>query len=362
MRLVVTLVRRNTLKPMESPKDKRDPDEPESQAQGSEKLPERVGEAASERQPASSHPPADASETALIRPTALQLYLSKIGRYPVLSPEEEHKLAVQYLEEDDREAAYKLVTSNLRLVVKIALEFQRTWMNNLLDLIQEGNVGLMQAVKKFDPYRGIRLSSYASFWIKAYILKFILDNWRLVKIGKTQAERKLFYNLYKEKEKLHQLGYDPGPKLIAQRLNVKEEEVIRMDQRLGSWEVSLEKPIKEDASSKSIRDLLPGTTTPQDERLGDEQLRTLVEEKLQLQFGGRGIHAGCGVIMKRPPAHLLTRIDQIEKPVGIGVHLPDYVAGVDVESDIAGELIVGAHGPHGFGTVVDLQRLPPPRA
>ena len=281
MRLVVTLVRRNTLKPMESPKDKRDPDEPESQAQGSEKLPERVGEAASERQPATSHPPADASETALVRPTALQLYLSKIGRYPVLSPEEEHMLAVQYQEEGDREAAYKLVTSNLRLVVKIALEFQRTWMNNLLDLIQEGNVGLMQAVKKFDPYRGIRLSSYASFWIKAYILKFILDNWRLVKIGKTQAERKLFYNLYKEKERLHQLGYDPGPKLIAQRLNVKEEEVIRMDQRLGSWEVSLEKPIKEDASSKSIRDLLPGTTKPPDERLGDEQLRTLVGEKLQ---------------------------------------------------------------------------------
>jgi len=264
---------------MESPKDKREPDEPESQ--GSERPPEFVEEASPDRQKGTPDLPPDPSETALIRPTALQLYLSKIGRYPILSPEEEHKLAVQYLEEDDREAAYKLVTSNLRLVVKIAMEFQRTWMNNLLDLIQEGNVGLMQAVKKFDPYRGIRLSSYASFWIKAYILKFILDNWRLVKIGKTQAERKLFYNLYKEKEKLHQLGYDPGPKLIAQRLNVKEEEVIRMDQRLGSWEVSLEKPIKEDASSKSVRDLLPGTTKPQDERLADEQLRTLIGEKLR---------------------------------------------------------------------------------
>jgi RNA polymerase sigma-32 factor len=264
---------------MESPKDKREPDEPESR--GSAKPPESVEEASSPRQQGTPDLPPDAPETALIRPTALQLYLSKIGRYPILSPEEEHKLAVQYLEEDDREAAYKLVTSNLRLVVKIAMEFQRTWMNNLLDLIQEGNVGLMQAVKKFDPYREIRLSSYASFWIKAYILKFILDNWRLVKIGKTQAERKLFYNLYKEKEKLLQLGYDPGPKLIAQRLNVKEEEVIRMDQRLGSWEVSLEKPIKEDASSKSVRDLLPGTTKPQDERLGDEQLRTIIGEKLQ---------------------------------------------------------------------------------
>ncbi len=234
-----------------------------------------------QKRKAASGVPSEGPDTALIRPSALQLYLSKIGRYPILSPEEEHELALRYHEEGDSEAAYRLVTSNLRLVVKIALEFQRTWMNNLLDLIQEGNIGLMQAVKKFDPYRGIRLSSYASFWIKAYILKFILDNWRLVKIGKTQAERKLFYNLYKEKEKLHRLGYDPGPKLIAQRLNVKEEEVIKMDQRLGSWEVSLEKPLQDDASSKSIRDLLPGPVKPPDERIGDDQLRSLIGRKLQ---------------------------------------------------------------------------------
>ena len=264
---------------MESPKDKREPDEPESQS--SQSLPELHDEESSNGQKRAPDLASGQSETALIRPTTLQLYLAKIGRYPILSPEEEHRLAIQYHEEDDREAAYQLVTSNLRLVVKIALEFQRTWMNNLLDLIQEGNVGLMQAVKKFDPYRGIRLSSYASFWLKAYILKFIRDNWRLVKIGKTQAERKLFYNLYKEKERLHQLGYDPGPKLIAQRLNVKEEDVIKMDQRLGSWEVSLEKPIKEDSSSKSIRDLLPGTTKPVDERLGDEQLQSIIRQKLR---------------------------------------------------------------------------------
>jgi len=263
---------------MESTRDKREPGEPEPEI----KLPELVDEASPQSQESAPETSTDDRETALVRPSALQLYLSKIGKYAILTPEEEHKLAVAYLEEDDREAAYKLVTSNLRLVVKIALEFQRTWMNNLLDLIQEGNIGLMQAVKKFDPYRGIRLSSYASFWIKAYILKFILDNWRLVKIGKTQAERKLFYNLYKEKERLHQLGYDPGPKLIAQRLNVKEEDVIKMDQRLGSWEVSLEKPIKDDSSSsRSVRDLLPGPTKPADERLGDNQLRSLIGEKLQ---------------------------------------------------------------------------------
>jgi RNA polymerase sigma-32 factor len=220
------------------------------------------------------------AEAALVRPSTLQLYLSRIRQIPLLTPEEEHALAVKYYEEGDRDAAYRLVTANLRLVFKIALEFQRTWMNNLLDLIQEGNVGLMQAVKKFDPYKDTRLSSYASFWIKAYILKFILDNWRLVKIGKTQAERKLFFNLYKEKERLNRLGYDPGPKLIAERLNVKEEEVIKMDQRLGSWELSLEKPITDENSSSTMRDLLPAPLEPADESLADRQIRGLVQEKL----------------------------------------------------------------------------------
>jgi RNA polymerase sigma-32 factor len=154
-------------------------------------------------------------------------------------------------------------------------------MHNLLDLIQEGNVGLMQAVKKFDPYRGTRLSSYASYWIKAYILKFILDNWRLVKIGKTQAERKLFFNLYKERERLSRLGFDPGPKLIAQALNVREDEVIKMDQRLGSWEVSLEKPLKDDPSAPAARDLLPAATEPVDVQLGDAEIRRLVSEKIR---------------------------------------------------------------------------------
>jgi RNA polymerase sigma-32 factor len=217
---------------------------------------------------------------ALIRPSTLQLYLSQVSRFPLLTPEEEYELALRYYEKGDREAAYTLVTSNLRIVVKTALEFQRTWMHNLLDLIQEGNLGLMQAVKKFNPYKGIRLTSYASFWIKAYILKFILDNWRLVKIGKTQAERKLFYNLYKEKERLHQLGYDPGPKLIADNLQVSESDVIQMDQRLGSWEISLEKPLRED-SSFTPKDLLPAHAQSVDEVLGDEELRRMVREKLQ---------------------------------------------------------------------------------
>ena len=126
-------------------------------------------------------------DTAVTPLDPLQKYLAEIRQHPLLTKEEEYQLAVNYRESKDKDAAYKLVTGNLRLVVKIALEFHRAWVMNLLDLIQEGNIGLMQAVKKFDPYQGVRLSSYASFWIRAYILRFILDNWRLVKIGTTQA-------------------------------------------------------------------------------------------------------------------------------------------------------------------------------
>ncbi len=140
-----------------------------------------------------------------------RLYLDEIKRYPLLSREDEMDLAIRYREKGDIEAAYKLITANLRLVVKIAMDFQRYWMQNLMDLIQEGNVGLMQAVKKFDPYRGYKFSYYASFWIKAYIIKFIMDNWKLVKIGTTQAQRKLFFNLRKEKERLEAQGIEASP-------------------------------------------------------------------------------------------------------------------------------------------------------
>jgi RNA polymerase sigma-32 factor len=180
----------------------------------------------------------------------LQRYLWEIGQYQLLSKEEEKELALRVMEHQDREAAYRLTTANLRLVVKIAMEFQRVWMQNLLDLIQEGNIGLMQAVRKFDPYKGVRFSYYASFWIKAYILKFIMDNWRLVKIGTTQAQRKLFFRLKKEKQKLISEGFDPKPKLLSQRLGVTEQEVTDMDQRLNGWEISLDAPIKEGSDNE----------------------------------------------------------------------------------------------------------------
>ncbi len=209
----------------------------------------------------------------------LKHYLMEIKRYPLLTREEEQRLAIRYKEKGDMEAAYRLITSNLRLVVKIALSFQRHWMRNLMDLIQEGNIGLMQAVKKFDPYRGYKLSYYASFWIKAYIIKFIMDNWKLVKIGTTQAQRKLFFNLRKEKERLLSMGFEPGPKLLAERLDVKESEVIEMDQRLGSWEVSLDAPIKEDSESDH-QSFIPSDDVAADEQLADFERGEILKEKL----------------------------------------------------------------------------------
>jgi RNA polymerase sigma-32 factor len=188
-------------------------------------------------------------------------YLAEISRYPLLTPEEEAKITREYYKTRDPALASRIVTSNLRLVVKIALDFQKFWMQNFLDLIQEGNVGLMHAAKKFDPYKGVKFSYYASFWIKAYIMKFIMDNWRLVKIGTTQAQRKLFYNLNKEKERIKALGYDPTPKRISESLNVREQDVINMDRRMGSWEVSLNAPVRDDSDDKYIDFLDSGETS-----------------------------------------------------------------------------------------------------
>ena len=188
--------------------------------------------------------------------TGLQRYLQEISQFPLLSKEETEELAVRYKETGDAEAAYKLVSSNLRLVVKVAMDFQKYWMQNFLDLIQEGNVGLVQAAKKFDPYREVKFSYYAAYWIRAYILKFIMDNWRMVKIGTTQAQRKLFFSLNKERKLLESQGFKPSTKLLAQRLNVKETEVIEMSQRMDNWDMSLESPVREDSNDEQ-KDFIP---------------------------------------------------------------------------------------------------------
>ena len=178
---------------------------------------------------------------------ALRIYLRQVGNYPTMSAEEEFELARKFRDEGNQDAAFMLITSNLRLVVKIAMEFQRKWMKNVLDLIQEGNVGLMKALKKFDPDKGIKFSYYASFWIRAYILKFIMDNWRMVKVGTTQAQRKLFYNLSKEKQRLESMGITADADAISQNLQVSETDVVEMGQRLGQHDLSLDMPYNEDS-------------------------------------------------------------------------------------------------------------------
>ena len=215
----------------------------------------------------------------LVKYDPLQRYLAEIGGYRLLSREEEIELGKRIQEGSDPEAAYTLVTSNLRLVVKIALEFQRIWMQNLLDLIQEGNIGLMQAVKKFDTYKNVKFSYYASFWIKAYILKFIMDNWRLVKIGTTQGQRKLFFRLKKEKQKLIEQGFDPKPKLLSERLGVSEKEVIDMDQRLDGWDVSLDAPVKEDSDTERM-DFLSSESDSVEDRVAKKQIEDLLHTKI----------------------------------------------------------------------------------
>jgi RNA polymerase sigma-32 factor len=208
----------------------------------------------------------------LVKFDPLQRYLQEISKYPVLSREEEEAIAKEYYKTKDPRLAYKLVVSNLRLVVKIALEFQKFWAYNFLDLIQEGNLGLLQAVKKFDPYKGVKFSYYASFWIKAYILKYIMDNWKLVKMGTTQAQRKLFYKLRKEKERLAALGFEPTPKEIAKKLGVKEKEVEEMEQRMFSQDLSIEAPISPDSEDTLATFLKDNKLTPEDQYAREEIL------------------------------------------------------------------------------------------
>ena len=218
---------------------------------------------------------------ALIKRDPMQAYMQEVRRYPLLTPEEEHALATRLVEHGDSTAARKLIEANLRLVVKIAYEYRRAH-KNLLDLVQEGNIGLMQAVRKYDPYRGVKLSSYAAFWIRAYILKFILNNWRLVKIGTTQAQRKLFFNLRKERERLEHLGFEPSTKLLAENLQVSEKDVDEMDRRLAAPEASLDAPMPgDDDGSRSRLDFLPSEDARPDQAVAQGEFAALLRGKLE---------------------------------------------------------------------------------
>jgi len=225
-----------------------------------------------------------APASALSRRDPLGAYMRDVQRYPLLSKNEEHELAVQYYEGGDVEAAKRLVTSNLRLVVKIAYDYRQAY-KNILDLVQEGNIGLMQAVKKYDPYKGVKLSSYAAWWIRAYILRYILNNHRLVKVGTTQAQRKLFFNLQKEKARLSAMGIEPTSELIAERLNVPERDVVSMDMRLAAGDASLDAPVGTTEGRSVARvELLPSDGERVDEVLADAQLEDQFTSKIQ-EFG-----------------------------------------------------------------------------
>jgi len=251
-----------------------DPDEAEADA---EREPGEEVELSEERE---REPEGDADERGLARFDALQAYMREVQRHPLLSADEEHKLAVQYQKTEDREVAARLVTANLRLVVKIAYEYRRAY-RNMMDLVQEGNIGLMQAVKRYDPYRGVKLSSYAAWWIRAYMLRFILNNWRLVKVGTTQAQRKLFFNLNKEKARLTAMGIEPSHAEIAKRLNVAESEVTEMDRRLARADASLDATVNEaDGRSTTRLELMPSSNATPDQIAEGAEFSELLQAQL----------------------------------------------------------------------------------
>ena len=206
------------------------------------------------------------------------VYLQEVRKYPALTQEEEKELAIRYKETGDLESAYKLTTANLMLVIKIAMTFKREW-QNLMDLVQEGNIGLMKAVKNFDPFRGVPLSAYATWWIKSYILKHILDNWRLVKVGTTNARRKLLFNLKKEKEKLEREGFDPTTKLLAERFGVDEAEIIDVSASIGAMDVSIDSPARPDSTMTPAQTLTDGKSVEKNVEL--DQFRKILNQNIK---------------------------------------------------------------------------------
>lgn len=211
---------------------------------------------------------------------SLESYIMQINRLPLLSKEEEFDLAVKYRKNNDLDAVQKLITSNLRFVVKVAFEY-KSYGIKILDLIQEGNIGLMMAVKKFDPYKGYRFISYAVWWIRAYIQNFIIKNWSLVKIGTTQAQKKLFYKIGKVRKALESNQENEKKyEVLAKDMDVAKEDIIEMEQRMSSRDLSLDAPF-DDNQELSHFDLLKETSPNQEEVLGEEEEKKILEGEVQ---------------------------------------------------------------------------------
>ncbi len=224
-------------------------------------------------------PEDEAERGELVRYDPLRYYLLEISKFEPLKPEEEQQLARLYQEKNDLNAARRLVTSNLKLVVRIAFLYNRIY-SNLMDLIQEGNVGLLQAVKKFDPERGTRLPTYASWWIKAYIIKFILDNFRIIKIGTTNDRRKILMNLRKEKQRLESRGIVATPRLIAEALDVSEDDVVAVEKGMQTHDIPLDQRVSED-SDLSLLDTLASTEELIDEKLAAGEFKEFIEQRFR---------------------------------------------------------------------------------
>jgi RNA polymerase sigma-32 factor len=213
----------------------------------------------------------------------LTLYLAEIHKFPVLSAEEEHRLAVKFYEEKDLEAAHRLITSNLRFVVKIAAEY-RSYGMKMLDMIQEGNIGLMMAVRKFNPSRGFRLISYAVWWIRAYIHNYIISTWSLLKIGTTQAQKKLFFKLNQAKSALRGMNGVDDLEATALSLDVKETEVEEMEQRMRG-DCSLDAEIINGEGFTLLENLVDDRQN-QEELLGDLQEHALLRQEIDQALTG----------------------------------------------------------------------------
>lgn len=214
---------------------------------------------------------------------SLPMYLSEINRYPLLTAEEEQALARRYLK-GDLQAGHRLVTANLRFVVKVSYEY-RSYGIRMADLIQEGNIGLMKAVQKFDPDKGIRLISYAVWWIRAYIQNYILKSWSLVKLGTTQAQRKLFFSLARTRRELEKLNGSADGTLgnveeIARRLHVKPSEVREMEQRMGGRDLSLDAPMGDDGGNTHV-DFVVSEGISQDDEVADKEEAGIVSARVQ---------------------------------------------------------------------------------
>lgn len=216
----------------------------------------------------------------------LRRYIEEVARHPLLEPGEEYRLTREFQKKNDPGLFKRLVSANLRLVVKIAFEY-RSLYANILDLIQEGNMGLMKAVSKFDPAKGARLGYYASWWIRSYILKYLLDNFSMVRIGTTQAQKKLFYHLMKEKRKLEALGQIPAPKLLAEKLDVREQDVIEMQTRLGNQgsELTLDTPVSNPSGKGTdqkvlLLDLFSSGAPGVDEGLAEQELLDILKNAI----------------------------------------------------------------------------------